>query len=371
MASEYVHIVCLDAPSPPDYGGAIDMFYKIVALHSIGKKIILHYFDYKENRNASGLELYCEEIHVYRRSVFLKSLLTLKPYMVSSRVEPDLIHRLNRDNYPVLLEGIHCSGIIPHLRPEKRIVVRVHNNEAEYYQTLYNTEASFFKKLYFLYESVLLVNYQKNLPDKPLYAFISTIDQEVFGEKYHHPNQIFLPCFIQWQTVLSERGNGNYCLYHGNISISENYEAALWLIENVFSKIEHPLVIAGKNAKTLRDTWSNNDRIELVNDPTDARLSELIRNAHINVLPSMNSTGVKIKLLHALVEGRFCISNYNGVAGSGVEGYVTVAESAEEWIDAVNQTMPVPFSYEMIDHRKKILSIYDNRMNIEKLSALL
>ncbi len=32
-------------------------------------------------------------------------------------------------------------------------------------------------------------------------------------------------------------GKGNYILYHGNLSVSENYNAALWLIENVFSKI--------------------------------------------------------------------------------------------------------------------------------------
>lgn len=371
MPDEYVHIVCLDAPSPPDYGGAIDMYYKIVALHSIGKKIILHYFDYRENRSASGLEPYCEEINVYKRSVFLKSLLTLKPYIVASRIEPELIHRLNRDAYPVLLEGIHCSGIIPHLNNNKKIVVRVHNNEAEYYQTLYNTEPNFSKKLYFFYESALLRDYQKKLPRRVAYAFISITDAEVFKESYDHSNQAFIPCFLPWQSLSSKTGRGDYCLYHGNLSISENYQAASWLMENVFSKMDLPLIIAGKSAEALKKEWPGMNKIQFINNPSNAELSALIQNAQINVLPSMNATGVKLKLLHALFEGRFCISNDNGLSGTGAEGHILQAETPEEWIETIQQKFPIDFTNGMIEERKKILSVYDNVLNAEKLSGLL
>jgi hypothetical protein len=370
MKDEFVHIVCLDAPSPPDYGGAIDMYYKIVALHSIGKKIILHYFNYKENRNAAGLEPFCEEINVYKRSVFLKSLLTLKPHIVASRIEPELIHRLNRDNYPVLLEGIHCSGIIPHLNSNKKIVVRMHNNEAEYYQTLYNTEPVFARKLYYLYESVLLEQYQKKLSDSVTYAFISASDKEVFTENYHYSKQKFIPCFIPWQNILSKTGRGDYCLYHGNLSVSENRESASWLIENVFSKLKLPLIVAGKNATKLQDDWPEQD-IQFIDNPSEEELKELIQNAQIHVLPSMNATGVKLKLLHALFEGRFCISNYNGMNGTGIENHILHAETAEEWIQMIQQKFSADFTNEMIEERTKILSVYDNLFNAEKLNALL
>lgn len=371
MTSEYVHIVCLDAPSPPDYGGAIDMYYKITALRSIGKKIILHYFNYKENRSAAGLETYCEEINVYSRTSFFKSLLTLKPYIVSSRIEPDLIHRLNRDDYPVLLEGIHCSGIISHLSPKRKIVVRVHNDEAEYYKTLYMKERHFIKRMYFLYESELLHSYQKTLSGEPRYAFISSLDLEIFREKYRQHNGIYIPSFIPWQTISSKTGRGEYCLYHGNLSISENIEAALWLIENVFSKLPVPLIIAGRNAKALDGSFRGKAEVRLMNDPSDTELTRLIQNAQINVLPSMNATGVKLKLLHALFEGRFCMSNSNGIAGSGMENYVTQANTPEEWITRIEQKMASSFTNEMIEERNQILSVYNNTINAEKLNALL
>ena len=368
--SDYVHIVSLIAPSPPDFGGAFDLYYKIPALANAGKKIILHYFDYKEGRGHEGLETYCEEINKYSRTVFLKSLLTLKPHIVSSRTEPELIHRLNRDEYPVLLEGIHCTGIISSLR-KRKMIVRVHNDEEAYYKNLLKTENNLLKSAYFFYESLLLSRYQKQLSGDSTYAFVSETDLKVFKEKYHHSKQIFLPCFLPWQNINSSAGKGEYCLYHGNLSVPENVHAAVWLAETVFSQINFPLIIAGKNTDAVKNQFSDNSNLRLINNPSDDELSELIKHAHINVLPSFNTTGVKLKLLHALFEGRFCISNYNGVAGSGVEDYVIHAETMEDWINAVQQKQSIEFDDEMIAARKNILPVYNNKLNAEKLSALL
>ena len=91
--SEYIHIVCLDAPSPPDYGGAIDMYYKITSLAALGKKIILHYFDYNQKRSADLLKEYCVEIHSYHRKSFVGSFSFSSPYIVNSRVNQPLIER--------------------------------------------------------------------------------------------------------------------------------------------------------------------------------------------------------------------------------------------------------------------------------------
>ena len=41
-------------PYPPNYGGVIDVFYKIKSLHAIGIKIILHCFKYGKNGSNGG-----------------------------------------------------------------------------------------------------------------------------------------------------------------------------------------------------------------------------------------------------------------------------------------------------------------------------
>src|SRR5947209_5208098 len=135
--SEYVHIVCLDAPEPADYGGAIDRYYMIRSLAATGKKIILHYFDYRKGRHADSLKDTCTAIHSYTRKKVGHSMPLLTPHIVGSRINPLLIERLNKDDYPVILEGFHCAGILPFLQHPERAVIRVINNEAAYYEHLF------------------------------------------------------------------------------------------------------------------------------------------------------------------------------------------------------------------------------------------
>ena len=41
MTENHLHIVTLDVPYPADYGGVVDLFYKLQSLHQLGIKIHL------------------------------------------------------------------------------------------------------------------------------------------------------------------------------------------------------------------------------------------------------------------------------------------------------------------------------------------
>ena len=41
-----LHIISLDIPFPANYGGVIDIFYKLKSLSNLGVEIILHCFEY-------------------------------------------------------------------------------------------------------------------------------------------------------------------------------------------------------------------------------------------------------------------------------------------------------------------------------------
>lgn len=364
-----LHIVCLDAPSPPDYGGAIEMFYKIKALHESGVKIILHYFDYKKNRNAKGLEAYCENIFSYKRKSFFQTPTFSKPHIVASRINKDLINRMNNDNAPVLLEGIHCTGLIPYLKKERKIVVRLHNDEAAYYQSLAKTEHNFFKRSYYKIESRLLQSYQKKLSNEVTYAAISQNDVTVFMQNYGLKNVFLLPPFTPWQHVTSRAGKGTYCLYHGNLGVAENEAAALWLIEHVFAHVKIPFVIAGKNpSQKLKKRTATITHIHLKPDPSESELEELIQQAHINVLPDFNNTGIKLKLLHALFCGRFCITQ-----GSEIEESSTVAfaQTPQAYMGFLKSYMNREFTVANIEERIKTVRQFNNAVNAAALNARL
>ncbi|HEV7620970.1 MAG TPA: glycosyltransferase [Flavisolibacter sp.] len=372
--NDFIHIVCLASPSPPDYGGAIDMYYKIISLHGIGKKIILHYFDYKHKTNIADLEKYCHRIYAYKREKSLKSFSLKTPFIIKSRINKLLINKLNEDEFPVILEGLHCTGIIPYLNKEQRVIIRMHNNEPEYYKNLSFTEKNIFKRSYLKIESILLDKYQKKLSKNITLACISKTDVEIFKDDYHFKNVYFIPCFIPWQSIKSKEEKGNYVLYHGNMSISENESAAIWLIKSLDSKPEIPITIAGKEISgILLKLASKYQHVRLINNPSSDELDKLIQNAEINILPSLNNTGVKLKLLHALIEGRFCITNYKGMLGTAIniDVPVSIANTSEQCIEKIHQLFNEEFSKKEIAGRQNIFSVYNNAKNALKLNELL
>jgi hypothetical protein len=368
--SRHLHIVCLDVPWPADYGGAIDMMYKIIALHKEGIKIHLHYFDYKKKGNPNELNQYCESIHRYERKTGIKGFSLNAPYIVTSRINEELIKNLNNDNYPVLLEGIHCTGILPLIKREnRRIVVRMHNDEGAYYRQLASSEKSLFRKAYYYYESRMLKKYQQSLPPDLPYACITMADMRSLKDNYGLQKSLFLPAFTPYQEVKGPEGIGNFCLYHGNLSVAENEKAALWLLEKVFSKIKVPFVVAGKNpSKRLTKMAHLFQHTCMVANPSDQELNELVQKAHINILPSFNAAGIKIKLLHALFEGRHCVVNDAMVKGTGLEDACHIGKGAEAFASIIMQLHHLPFAEEETALRKKLLgTLYDTGLNAKKL----
>ncbi len=46
MKNRSINIISFNIPYPPNYGGIIDVYYKLKSLHNLGVKIYLHCFDY-------------------------------------------------------------------------------------------------------------------------------------------------------------------------------------------------------------------------------------------------------------------------------------------------------------------------------------
>ena len=122
--------------------------------------------------------------------------------------------------------------------------------------------------------------------------------------------------------------------------------------------------------QTVMKAAGNHSNIRLVNDPSMPTLEELIREAHVHVLPSMNETGVKLKLLHALFTGRFCLTNTPGIEGSGISAGVEVVDGKEEFRNKLEELLSREFKSSDIEDRQYITQLYNNRENAETLNAL-
>ena len=192
MPDKHLHIISFDIPYPPNYGGVIDVFYKITTLYKLGIKIHLHCFEYAGRDRAPELEQYCEEIHYYPRLLGLRSFLSFKPYIVSSRKSDDLIANLLKDDYPILFEGLHSCYYIDDPRLKNRVkIYRESNIEHRYYFNLFKVDANLRNKLYFVWASAKLRLYQKVLRHASLMLAVSQHDTDylhaAFSRHTHLP----------------------------------------------------------------------------------------------------------------------------------------------------------------------------------------
>jgi hypothetical protein len=369
MPEKYLHIVSFDVPWPPNYGGVIDVYYKLVALKKEGIKIHLHCFQYGREKSEI-LENLCESVHYYDRKTGILSELSVKPYIVQSRRSELLMANLLKDDHPILFEGLHTCNYLdsPRLKSRKKIF-RESNIEHHYYFHLFKAEKSIFKKFFHLTESLRLKFYQKRLKHADLMLTISQTDTEYLKKHFPNNNIEYLPSFHPNEKFSVLPGKGEYALYHGKLSVTENLKAAEFLIKKVFAGLDRKLIIAGlEPPPRLRSLIDKYENVDLAENPDDEKMFDMIRNAHVNVLITFQATGLKLKLLNTLYNGRFCLVNPDMVQGTGLGPLCEIAENAAGLRKKVEGLFARPFEMSKIRDREKLLKEnYSNRKNAEKL----
>ena len=111
MGKKPLHIVSFDNPYPPVYGGVIDVFYKVKALHALGFDIYLHCFVDGKMQPDPELEQYAAAAHFYRRKKKQSGykILSIYPFAVYSRYRKELYANIQKIDAPILFEGQQTS----------------------------------------------------------------------------------------------------------------------------------------------------------------------------------------------------------------------------------------------------------------------
>jgi len=365
-----LHLISFNIPYPPDYGGIIDVYYKVRALHENGIGVILHCFQYDRQPNPA-LDALCEKVYYYPRKSGIRFFLQKLPYIVSTRSSEELKKRLLADRLPVLFEGLHTTLMLKACKQAgKTVAVRTHNIEHNYYRMLAKSERHLYRKIYLGADARRLRQYEEILTEADHIFSISTTDADYFTD--HYKRSHFIPAFQNQSEVTSQPGQGDYILFHGNLSVSENDRAVRYLVANVISKLSFRTIIAGKNpGRSIRNLCEKYPHVQLISNPDNERMSKLIREAHINLLYTFQPTGLKLKLLHSLYSGRFCLANPLMLSGSGLNDLCEVYSTPTGAIEAIERLMNEPFPDEKISERIAALSGFDNRVNAERMADVI
>jgi len=362
-----VHLVSFNVPYPPDYGGVMDVFYKIASLKRKGVGVILHCFSYGRPRSRT-IEKECLRVYYYKRELNLFYLVRPDPFIVLSRSNRELLANLKADNHPIIFEGLHTTRYLGHPSLANRMtMVRTHNIEHLYYDNLARNEKNIFRKLFFLSEAHKLERYENQLSKASLLLTISPGDTDYFRSKYG--KALFVGPFHPAEECRSLSGKGDYILLHGDFSTPENNAAALYLLREVAPRWKHKTIIAGKRpSEEIRKAAAGLRHIRVIPNPSIAQMSELIMNAHICLLNASQPSGMKLKLINALCSGRHVITSDPVVNGTKLASLCNIAGTASDWVRLADTLMNEEFTGEMKVKRNLLLGeVADNNANVSKI----
>lgn len=367
MTDKRLHIIAFDIPYPANYGGAIDVYYRLKALSEAGVGIYLHCFYKGELHHYHELEDLCLKVHYYPRHTSVLRQLYCRPYAVVSRQSDLLLQNLLNDDYPILFEGLVSCDLLDHPQLHNRKkYFRECNIEHDYYLSLARAAHSLGSKLYYYADAIRLRRFEKVVRHASGIFAIAHQDEQHFLTHYPEVPTTYLPASHPNTTPDIPSGLGTSILYHGNLDVSENYNAARIIISHIAPLLpDVHIIIAGRyNNHVLDSLLAKVSNVELVANPDAGKMNELITGAQIHLLITEQATGLKLKLLNVLYQGRHVVVNSKMVTGTDLSPLCRIADSYTDLARECRECLNVPVSEQQKQLRKQILATYYDNKNL-------
>lgn len=323
-------VVAPDYPYPPNHGGRVDVWKRMLVLKQLGYDLdlLVSVKEMPSPADAMKVSEVAGNIITVRRDGTWRSLAGWLPHQVMDRIGFSKVALTDHYDY-VLIEGSPCEMVLknPSLDADN-IVLRVHNNEAHYFRKLASSTKKPVNALYYFLE-FLRFSFSEFLLYKKIrhYLFISKDEYVSFLDQYKDKNAIFLPPAIEPPKDLPETAGqraAGRVLFVGSLFMPNNRDGVLWYLNEVHPALKdvegYKFVVAG-NSKGESLSWLLDHPsfadIEFHDSPPD--LSSLYRSASVFVNPMRFGAGMKIKTVEALCQGLPMVSTTTGTEGTGLQ----------------------------------------------------
>ena len=234
----------------------------------------------------------------------------------------------------------------------------MHNIEWQYYAHLAKMESNYIKKAYFKLESKKLRFFEKKIKDVDGILAISKMDNEYLKKQFLKIPIHYISAFHPNEKVEIKEGRGDYILFHGDLSVKDNEQAVIFLLRKIMQGVDYQLVVSGLNPSgKLKSLITKTNNAILKANVSNIEMESLMKNAHVNILLSFQSAGMKLKLLNALFKGRFCVVNDFMIKNTGLENLCWIGETAQDFQNILNEIFQKEFSENEILKRRERLEI--------------
>lgn len=358
MQKKSLHIISFDNPFPPVYGGVVDVFYKIKALHELGTEIYLHCFVSKIPTEFPELEAITKKVFFYSASKNPLLFVSKIPFSVLSRDNKKLLKNLEEVRAPILFEGLKTTFLVAKNQlPDHIKILRLHNIEQDYFRGISRSETSFLRKTGYFFEGIKYKNYENTITKFDKVMALSHFENDYINQKFK--NSVYIPVFHGNNEVLPLAGIGDFAFYHGDLHTADNKEVVRFLV-SVFKEIpDYKLKIAsGSNEKFVKKLIAGIHNIEFIKLRDFSHLQVLLQKAHITISWSFQKSGTKLKLINSLFNSRYSIINENIIDDKVVSDLCIQVTDREQLIAKIKELKNSSFT----DYSKRnaVLKVYMN-----------
>ncbi len=255
--------------------------------------------------------------------------------------------------------------------PKEKLLVRVHNVEADYFTRNYEYDKSFV--------SFILMKTAKKreftVAKRAAKLFVLTDhDRERLKELYGIEDDKFrmLPVCINGTFDIEKaalnwkrkESAGLGMIITGSLWFGPNYDGIKWFLENVYDHIssDKSLTIAGFKPnpdlhELVKKIDKANGRIRIIDSPED--MAPYFTEADISIAPIFDGAGMKVKTAEALSFGLPVIGTSHALTGYDIEHGVNSwrADTADEFIRFIDEYAAKSIK-EKINARKAAYDLY-------------
>ena len=287
----------------------------------------------------------------------------------------------------VHVESIFLAPYVPVIRRHSNapVILRTHNVENQIWRRMAMSERNCCKRWYIKHLALTLRAYEReHVNDFDGVVSITDNDADYFRSEGCRKPIVTIPFAITPARVDGVAEQPGTLFHLGSMDWLPNQEGVRWFLDRVWPLIhsQMPSLTLHLAGRRMSDQLLNLqlEGVHIVGEVPDA--ATFIASKQINVVPLLSGSGIRVKIIEAMSQGKAVVTTTVGAQGIGaVDGlHLLIADTPERFAAQIRRCVDDPAfrqdvganarqfiadNYGIEPLTRQLLAFYDKRLNLE------
>ena len=287
----------------------------------------------------------------------------------------------------VHVESIFLAPYVPVIRRHSTapVILRTHNVENQIWRRMAMSERNCCKRWYIKHLALTLRAYEcEHVNDFDGVVSITDNDADYFRSEGCRKPIVTIPFAITPARVDGVAEQPGTLFHLGSMDWLPNQEGVRWFLDRVWPLIhsQMPSLTLHLAGRRMSDQLLNLqlEGVHIVGEVPDA--ATFIASKQINVVPLLSGSGIRVKIIEAMSQGKVVVTTTVGAQGIGaVDGrHLLIADTPERFATQIRRCVDDPAfrqtvganarqfivdNYGIEPLTRQLLAFYDKRLNLE------